>query len=182
MAHEVSEAATDPDPGITVSWRDMSEAEVADKCAWDFGDVFSTSNNAPYNIQVGSNFFLAQKLWARETPVGLDAGIDNCTLNPKGGFGFDAGSVPTSTTALAPNETSPIEYYGGAVISQPIHIYFIWYGSWTQQSVIQPILTDFINGLGTSDWWKSATEYFDEPSLNLIPDGGSFVSLDGGNE
>ena len=68
------------------------------------------------------------------------------------------------------------EYYGGAVISQPIHIYFIWYGSWTQQSVIQPILTDFINGLGTSDWWKSATEYFDEPSLNLIPDGGSFVS------
>jgi phosphate-induced protein 1 len=53
IAHELEEAATDPDP--LSGWADSGGAENADKCAWTFGQsLFTLSSGAVYNMTLGS--------------------------------------------------------------------------------------------------------------------------------
>jgi hypothetical protein len=53
IAHELEEAATDPDP--LSGWSDINGAENADKCAWTFGQtLFTLPGGAIYNMTLGS--------------------------------------------------------------------------------------------------------------------------------
>ena len=59
IAHELEEAATDPDIN---AWLDNRGAENADKCAWTFGSrQFKASNGAFYNMTLGSRNYLIQR-------------------------------------------------------------------------------------------------------------------------
>jgi len=61
IAHELEEAATDPDLS---AWYDTRGYENADKCAWKFGSNLSTaSNGSKYNVTFGSNNYLIQMNW-----------------------------------------------------------------------------------------------------------------------
>jgi hypothetical protein len=60
IAHELEEAATDPDLN---AWYDRRGYENADKCAWTFGTTGTASNGADYNLNVGSRHFLIQQNW-----------------------------------------------------------------------------------------------------------------------
>ncbi|CAI5492734.1 unnamed protein product, partial [Closterium sp. Naga37s-1] len=68
LAHELTEAATDPDPYS--GWSDDEEEENADKCPWDFGSTKTGSlqngQRYEYNV-VGLNGmrFLVQLNWDR---------------------------------------------------------------------------------------------------------------------
>jgi hypothetical protein len=53
-----------------------------------------------------------------------------------------------------------ISYWGGPVLSQPIHVYFIWYGHWSG-STTPAILADLITNLGSSPYWGVETTYYD---------------------
>ncbi|MBD0373785.1 MAG: hypothetical protein ICV60_23430 [Pyrinomonadaceae bacterium] len=53
IAHELEEAATDPDP--RTGWADSNGDENADKCAWTFGQtLFTLPSGAIYNMTLGS--------------------------------------------------------------------------------------------------------------------------------
>ena len=61
IAHELTEAATDP---LRESWvRGEDLAENADLCAWKFGQVYTTPNGAKANHQLHGRDYLIQKNW-----------------------------------------------------------------------------------------------------------------------
>lgn len=60
IAHELEEAATDPDPAS--GWVDANGAENADKCAWTFGqNLMTAANGSTYNMTLGTRNFLIQR-------------------------------------------------------------------------------------------------------------------------
>jgi hypothetical protein len=58
IAHELDEAATDPDLN---AWYDSSGAENADKCAWTFGHFQYQANGAWANVALNGRDFLIQR-------------------------------------------------------------------------------------------------------------------------
>jgi hypothetical protein len=60
VAHELEEAATDPDLN---AWYDNRGYENADKCAWTFGTTSTAPNGAKYNMTLGGRPFLIQRNW-----------------------------------------------------------------------------------------------------------------------
>jgi len=60
IAHELEEAATDPDLN---AWYDSSGAENADKCAWTFGSTSTASNGSKYNMTFGGRNWYIQQNW-----------------------------------------------------------------------------------------------------------------------
>ncbi len=60
IAHELEEAATDPDLN---AWYDRRGYENADKCAWNFGQTFTAANGSKANVQLGSRQYLIQQNW-----------------------------------------------------------------------------------------------------------------------
>ncbi|HZQ63147.1 MAG TPA: hypothetical protein VFC24_17455 [Casimicrobiaceae bacterium] len=59
IAHELSEAVTDPDLN---AWYDTRGYENADKCAWNFGAT-QTANGAKWNVALGTRDYLIQQNW-----------------------------------------------------------------------------------------------------------------------
>ncbi len=60
IAHELEEAATDPDPSS--GWVDSVGSENADKCAWTFGQNIQTLlSGAKYNVTLGLRNYLIQR-------------------------------------------------------------------------------------------------------------------------
>jgi len=64
IAHELSEAVTDPDLN---AWFDSAGDENADKCAWQFGAMFAATNGASANVNVGTRQWLIQENWVNAT-------------------------------------------------------------------------------------------------------------------
>jgi Phosphate-induced protein 1 conserved region len=60
IAHELEEAVTDPNLN---AWYQGRYSENADKCAWTFGTVYTTSNGAKANMRLGSRDYLIQQNW-----------------------------------------------------------------------------------------------------------------------
>jgi len=60
IAHELEEAVSDPDLN---AWYDRRGYENADKCAWTFGNGYTTSNGSVANMKLGSNDYLIQQNW-----------------------------------------------------------------------------------------------------------------------
>ncbi|HEX5431704.1 MAG TPA: hypothetical protein VFW83_07045 [Bryobacteraceae bacterium] len=60
VAHELSEAVTDPNLN---AWYDRRGQENADKCAWKFGSTYDPGNGSQANVQLGSRYFLLQQIW-----------------------------------------------------------------------------------------------------------------------
>jgi hypothetical protein len=60
IAHELEEAVTDPDLN---AWFDRRGYENADKCAWTFGNTYTTSNGAQANMNLGGSDYLIQRNW-----------------------------------------------------------------------------------------------------------------------
>jgi hypothetical protein len=60
IAHELEEAATDPDLN---AWYDRRGYENADKCAWTFGTTYTTANGSKANMKLGGLDFLIQRNW-----------------------------------------------------------------------------------------------------------------------
>jgi hypothetical protein len=60
IAHELTEAASDPDLN---AWYDRRGYENADKCAWTFGTTTALASGAKYNMTLGSRNYLIQQNW-----------------------------------------------------------------------------------------------------------------------
>lgn len=70
VAHELEEAATDPDLN---AWYDTRGYENADKCAWTFGATTTLPTGAKYNVTLGNRKFLIQRNW-------VNAGGGYCSM------------------------------------------------------------------------------------------------------
>ncbi len=76
ISHETEETTTDENLD---AWYDAVGAENADKCAWNFGSTYTTSNGATANIVVGGKDWLVQMNWVNAAikkggPVGCKQG------------------------------------------------------------------------------------------------------------
>ena len=60
IAHELEEAATDPDLN---AWYFASGNENADQCAWTFGTDYTVSNGSKANMNLGGFDYLVQQNW-----------------------------------------------------------------------------------------------------------------------
>ncbi len=60
IAHELEEAATDPELN---AWYDRRGYENADKCAWTFGTTYTAPNGTVANMHLGSRDYLIQQNW-----------------------------------------------------------------------------------------------------------------------
>lgn len=72
IAHEVSEAVTDPDLN---AWFDPTGEENADKCSWTFGTTYRTRNGALANMRLGERDFLIQQNWVNLGPGYCSTGL-----------------------------------------------------------------------------------------------------------
>lgn len=87
---------------------------------------------------------------------------------------YPDGNFPPGSFDLGQPETLPIDYNGGPVLTQPVNVYFIWYGNWTDTNTA-PILEDLIRGMGASPWWQISGAYFQQPT-DIIQDAGYIYS------
>ncbi len=71
IAHELEEAATDPNLN---AWYDSRGYENADKCAWTFGTTYTVANGSKANMNLGGNNYLIQQNW-------VNAGSGYCALS-----------------------------------------------------------------------------------------------------
>jgi hypothetical protein len=80
-----------------------------------------------------------------------------------------AAAPAAGASAAAPNG---IEYHGGSVIHAPV-AYYIWYGTWTNDTG-PAILTDFISNLGGSPYFGINSSYTDSSGhvRNVVTYGG----------
>lgn len=60
IAHELEEAATDPELN---AWYDSRGYENADKCAWTWGTTYTVANGAKANMKLGTRDYLIQRNW-----------------------------------------------------------------------------------------------------------------------
>jgi Phosphate-induced protein 1 conserved region len=70
LAHELSEMATDPELD---AWYDHRGEENADKCAWTFGNTYTTANGATANLSLSGRSYLVQRNW-------VNAGGGYCSM------------------------------------------------------------------------------------------------------
>jgi hypothetical protein len=81
---------------------------------------------------------------------------------------------PGSFDLLTPF-SGAIQYQNGPVLTQPTHIYAIWYGAW-QNSTTPPILEDLLSSVGNSSYFTTDTVYYqlgNPIALNKFPDAGN---------
>ncbi|MGZ4980558.1 MAG: hypothetical protein ACXV8U_21660 [Methylobacter sp.] len=81
IAHELEEAVTDPNLN---AWYDSKGAENADKCAWTFGNTYSSpSNGSLANMNLGGLDFLIQQNWVNAQKQNSDGTTTNgyCSLS-----------------------------------------------------------------------------------------------------
>jgi hypothetical protein len=163
IAHELAESATDPLVLIDNAWLGDGE-EICDECSYEYGSVYKLTaglgNGAPYNVQVGGSPFLVQQVWQMGP-----WSTEHCTVGIDGNPGFDAsGATPDSDGGVIAVDDwqSPMRYWGGPVMTQPISVYFVWYGEWPNRSSVEPIITGFVNGLSSTPWWGVVDGYFSE--------------------
>lgn len=123
LTHELEETMTDPNLN---AWYDNSGNENADKCAWTFGTMYTTSNGAKANVNLGGLDYLIQQNWVNAaggfcamsynntapvlssvTPnTGAQGGIVNVTL---AGSNFIAGStVAVSGSGVTPGAVTVV--------------------------------------------------------------------------
>ncbi|HJP57414.1 MAG TPA: hypothetical protein VJ847_10340 [Gemmatimonadales bacterium] len=72
LAHEIEEAATDPNLN---AWYDNRGYENADKCAWTWGTTSTASNGGLYNMTLGGKNFLVQRNWINQGSGGCFKGL-----------------------------------------------------------------------------------------------------------
>ena len=60
IAHELEETVTDPDFN---AWYDSQGLENADKCAWTFGNTYTSANGGTANMNLGGYDYLIQQNW-----------------------------------------------------------------------------------------------------------------------
>ena len=97
VAHELEESVTDP---AQDAWYDSSGNEVADKCAWTFGQTYTAAGNSKANMSLGGKDYLIQQNW-------VNAGGGYCALSASSGPDF----------ALAPTVGAQIVSQGGVTAS-----------------------------------------------------------------
>jgi len=64
IAHELEEAATDPDPRS--GWAFATGNENADQCAWTFGTEYTTANGSKANMNINGHDYLIQQNWIQQ--------------------------------------------------------------------------------------------------------------------
>ncbi len=69
----------------------------------------------------------------------------------RGGFGQPTGGAGKTTS-------NGISYHNGPVMTAPVNIVYIWYGTWTLAQ--KYILTDFASALGGSPYWNINSTYY----------------------
>ncbi|MEO8225923.1 MAG: hypothetical protein ABI637_00745 [Gemmatimonadota bacterium] len=73
LAHEIEEAATDPDLN---AWFDRRGYENADKCAWTWGTTYNSGGGVA-NMKIGAKDFLIQRNWINLGSGGCYRGLDS---------------------------------------------------------------------------------------------------------
>ena len=63
IAHELTEAVTDPESDGTRAWQFSSGYENADQCAYKYGSTKTTANGASYNLEFGGKTYMVQQNW-----------------------------------------------------------------------------------------------------------------------
>jgi hypothetical protein len=75
----------------------------------------------------------------------------------------------------APLCAQPVLYHGGRVMTEPVNVYFLWYGNWDGNTATT-ILPEFARALSNSDYFKVNTTYRDaggNPATAVVNFGGA---------
>lgn len=73
---------------------------------------------------------------------------------------LDAGSITPPPPPTPPPTTNGIDYHGGAVLTSPVRVYFVWYGDWSHR-LANTILLDWVTGVGGTPYFAINTSYGD---------------------
>ncbi|GJP54905.1 hypothetical protein CLOM_g13919 [Closterium sp. NIES-68] len=111
---------------------------------------------------------MAVTVWKRKASMKVSA-----SAGAAGGNDGVAGDTPTAVAAGASDATDqvlPIKYHGGKLMTRPITVYLIFYGSWrkSQMQIVKNFVRSLSNTSATpnegdlvrvADWWRINTWY-----------------------
>lgn len=80
-----------------------------------------------------------------------DAGKD-IQIKEAGDGGYDFNMWPPAG--------GTINYHGGPVMTNPVHVYLLWYGNWNNNTTV-PIVEDFVIGLNKSPYFRITSGYYE---------------------
>jgi Phosphate-induced protein 1 conserved region len=89
---------------------------------------------------------------------GVSALSNGLPIGHGGGLATDSKSPSSSQAPSGAATTNGISYHGGPVMTNPVNLYYIWYGNWSGNSATT-ILTDLARSLGGSPYWHINTTY-----------------------
>ncbi len=69
------------------------------------------------------------------------------------------GQQPSGQAAPGAKTGNGINYRGGPVMTNPLHIYFIWYGNWSTNTTAQTLLPYLASNIGASPYFRINTTY-----------------------
>jgi hypothetical protein len=65
-----------------------------------------------------------------------------------------------------PVANNGIDYHNGPVMLGTVHIYYIWYGDWSDQDAVS-ILTDLAENIGGTPWFNINSTYYDRANKHV---------------
>lgn len=84
-----------------------------------------------------------------------DSGVD--AKNPEGGLDFD----------MWPPSTGNIKYFSGPVMTTPVNVYLLWYGSWNNSAAV-PLIEDLVSGLSESPYFNITSTYYEVAPIDVL--------------
>ena len=181
FAHEIAESITD---GNNDGWyidgttdENPNGVEIADLCAWKFGDYNQTEN---FNVVLGDKKFLVQKMFQRDvgcvlygpnapTPVPTVSPPTGAPLGvaPSGGhsggqsYSFKPTYQPVQLPTTAPNMNFDLSYHGGAAVlgTYQVDLIHVYFGGFSNDTVT--LLDYFASTIGNSPWYNVLTSFYE---------------------
>ncbi len=100
----------------------------------------------------------------RQHTDGAKASKDGTQMVPTGkGWGTAGAGVPSSR----PKRGNGINYHNGPVMLNTVHVYYIWYGSWSSGSAEVPILEDLAGTIGGTPYFHINTTYYNASNQHV---------------
>ncbi|MEO8634095.1 MAG: PKD domain-containing protein [Gemmatimonadales bacterium] len=100
LAHEVEEAATDPQLN---AWFDAQGAENADKCAWTFGATYNNGTGLA-NMNLGGKDFLIQQNWVNSGNGGCLLAFGTVNQSPVADFTYSCTGLTCNFNGTASHD------------------------------------------------------------------------------
>jgi hypothetical protein len=152
-------------PTVTSVTAATNAVQVAWSAPSSNGGSAITSYSVRYSVN-GSGVWTTATTTATASPYTVGSLSSSSSyifeVAAKNSVGTGAWSAPSSAVTPLASTSNGIQYHGGPVLVNSVHIYEIWYGNWTTASTParQSLVDTFNHGIGGTPYFNTNSSYY----------------------